>query len=87
MTEPPATGPDVSDVRKSVRVPASVDAAFRVFTERPGEWLPAGHTFIKNPQSITMEPRPGGRFYERGADGAEVTGARSWSGRRRPGSW
>jgi uncharacterized protein YndB with AHSA1/START domain len=68
MTEPPA-----ADVRKSIRVPAPVDEAFTVFTQRPIEWLPAGHTFIKNPQSVTMEPRAGGRFYERGADGAEVT--------------
>ena len=68
MTEPPAT-----DARKSIRVPASVDEAFTIFTQRPIEWLPAGHTFITNPQSITMEPRAGGRFYERGADGTEVT--------------
>lgn len=68
MTEPPDT-----DVRKSIRVPASVDEAFAVFTQRPAEWLPAGHTFIKNPQSITMEPRAGGRFYERGTDGTEIT--------------
>ena len=68
MTEPPAT-----DVRKAIRVPAPVDEAFTVFTQRPIEWLPTEHTFIKNPQSITMEPRAGGRFYERGADGAEVT--------------
>jgi uncharacterized protein YndB with AHSA1/START domain len=68
MTQPPAT-----DVRKSIRVAAPVDEAFTVFTQRPIEWLPAGHTFIKNPQSITMESRAGGRFYERGTDGAEVT--------------
>lgn len=73
MTDQPGTGADVPDVRKSVRVPAPVDLAFRVFTQRPAEWLPAGHTFLENPQSIAMEPRVGGRFYERGADGAEIT--------------
>jgi uncharacterized protein YndB with AHSA1/START domain len=73
MAEPPATEADVPDVRKSIRVPASVDEAFTVFTQRPIEWLPAEHTFIENPQSITMEPRTGGRFYERGADGTEAT--------------
>jgi uncharacterized protein YndB with AHSA1/START domain len=73
MTEPSATDADVPDVCKSIRVRASTREAFRIFTERPIEWLPAGHTFIKNPQSITMEPRPGGRYYERGADGSEVT--------------
>jgi hypothetical protein len=49
VTDQPGTGADVPDVRKSVRVPASVDVAFRVFTQRPAEWLPAGHTFLKNP--------------------------------------
>jgi hypothetical protein len=73
MTELSATDAEVPDVRKSIRVPAPADEAFRIFTERPIEWLPAGHTFIKNPQSITMEPRTGGRYYERGADGTEVT--------------
>lgn len=73
MTEPAATDAEVPDVRKSIRVPAPVGEAFRIFTERAIEWLPAAHTFIKNPQSITMEPRPGGRYYERGADGAEIT--------------
>lgn len=73
MTRQPDTSANVPDVRKSVRVPASADEAFRVFTERPIEWLPPGHTFIKNPQSVTMEPRVGGRFYERGADGTEIT--------------
>jgi uncharacterized protein YndB with AHSA1/START domain len=56
-----------------VTVPVPPAEAFRIYTERPAEWLPPEHTFIKDPQSITMEPRAGGRFYERGADGAEVT--------------
>jgi uncharacterized protein YndB with AHSA1/START domain len=62
-----------TDVRKSVTVPVPVAQAFRIYTERPAEWLPPEHTFIRDPQSITMEPWAGGRFYERGADGAEIT--------------
>jgi uncharacterized protein YndB with AHSA1/START domain len=73
MTEPETARADVPDVRKSVTVPLPADEAFRIFTEQPAEWLPAGHTFIRDPQSISMEPRAGGRFYERGADGTEVT--------------
>lgn len=64
---------ETGDVSKSVTVPASPAEAFRVYTERPGEWLPPEHTFIRSPQSVVMEPRAGGRFYERGADGTEVT--------------
>jgi uncharacterized protein YndB with AHSA1/START domain len=60
-------------IRKSIVVPATPGEAFRIYTERPAEWLPAAHTFIKDPQSVIMEPRTGGRFYERGADGAEIT--------------
>ena len=62
-----------ADPRKSVTVPVAAAEAFRIYTECPAEWLPAEHTFIPNPQSIAMEPRAGGRFYERGEDGAEIT--------------
>jgi uncharacterized protein YndB with AHSA1/START domain len=64
---------ETGDVSKSVTVPASPAEAFRIYAERPAEWLPPEHTFIRSPQSVVMEPRAGGRFYERGADGAEVT--------------
>ena len=66
-------GAGAGDVSKSVTVPVRPAEAFRIYTERPGEWLPPEHTFIKNPRAVVMEPRAGGRFYERGADGAEVT--------------
>ena len=62
-----------SDPRRSVTVPVSPAEAFAVYTERAAEWLPPEHTFLPDPQSITMEPRAGGRFYERGADGTEIT--------------
>lgn len=62
-----------TDPRISVTVPVAAGAAFRIYTERSAEWLPPEHTFIRDPQSITMESWAGGRFYERGADGAEVT--------------
>lgn len=66
-------GAGTDDVSKSVTVPAAPADAFRIYAERPGEWLPPEHTFIRSPQSVVMEPRAGGRFYERGADGTEVT--------------
>jgi uncharacterized protein YndB with AHSA1/START domain len=63
---------DVPDVSRSVTVDIGVDEAFRIFVDRPIEWLPTGHTFIKEPRSITIEPRVGGLFVERGADGTQV---------------
>jgi uncharacterized protein YndB with AHSA1/START domain len=73
VSEPPEPSAEVADVRRSITVQATVAEAFRVYTEHPAEWLPAAHTFIKDPQSIAMEPWAGGRFYERGADGTEAT--------------
>lgn len=73
MPELPNSHAVVGDVRRSIVVPASVAEAFRVYTEHPAQWLPAAHTFIKDPRAIAMEPWVGGRFYERGADGSEVT--------------
>jgi uncharacterized protein YndB with AHSA1/START domain len=61
------------DVTKSVIVPVTVDEAFRLFTEQPAQWLPAAHTFLRDPVLIAMEPWTGGRFYERGGDGTEIT--------------
>jgi uncharacterized protein YndB with AHSA1/START domain len=61
------------DPRRSVIVPVSPAEAFRIYTEYPAEWLPPEHTFLPDPQAIIMEPRAGGRFYERGADGTEIT--------------
>jgi uncharacterized protein YndB with AHSA1/START domain len=61
-----------ADPRISVIVPVPPAEAFRIYTEWPAEWLPPEHTFIRDPESITMEPRAGGRFCERGADGTEA---------------
>jgi uncharacterized protein YndB with AHSA1/START domain len=66
-------GEALSDVTKSVTVPVPPAEAFRIYTQFPGEWLPREHTFLPDPQVVAMEPRAGGRFYERGADGTEVT--------------
>jgi uncharacterized protein YndB with AHSA1/START domain len=73
VPEPPNSHAAVGDVHRSIVVPASAAEAFRVYTEHPAQWLPAAHTFIDDPRVIAMEPWVGGRFYERGADGAEVT--------------
>jgi uncharacterized protein YndB with AHSA1/START domain len=64
---------DVPGISKSVVVPASAAGAFRVYTGHPAEWLPPEHYFIPGAVTIAMEPRAGGRYYERGADGSEIT--------------
>lgn len=59
-------------VRKSVQVRASVERAFSVFVEQMETWWPATHHLAKEPfELIVVEPRVGGRWYERSASGTE----------------
>jgi uncharacterized protein YndB with AHSA1/START domain len=59
-------------VRKSVRVPVSAGRAFSVFVEQMETWWPAEHHIGETPfEAIFVEPRVGGRWYERGANGKE----------------
>lgn len=47
--------------------------AFATWTERFGSWWPAAHTVSGDPAAtVHLEPRLGGRIYERTADGVEV---------------
>ena len=62
----------VAPVRKSVRVSAAPARAFEVFTAGFARWWPRSHTISKVPQKeAVIEPRAGGRWYERGEDGSE----------------
>jgi len=68
-----ATQP-ISDrpVRKSITVRASVDHAFRVFTEGIDGWWPRGHHIGKSPMTkAIIQGRAGGRCYSEQADGTE----------------
>jgi uncharacterized protein YndB with AHSA1/START domain len=57
-------------VRKAVRVQAPIERAFSVFVEQMETWWPASHHIGKTPfESIFVEPRVGGRWYERSAAG------------------
>lgn len=60
-------------VRKSVTVRRSTQDAFRVFTERIGSWWPLVTHSVYGDEATdaVLEPRVGGRFYERGPNGAE----------------
>lgn len=59
-------------VRKSIRVKADMERAFKVFVA--SHWWPKEHSILASraPQkSVVIEPRVGGRWFERGEDGSE----------------
>ncbi len=59
-------------VRKTIRVAAPPARAFDVFTVGMGRWWSREHTINKVPRAdVVVEPRPGGRWFERGTDGSE----------------
>ena len=65
----------IEPVRLTARVRRSIDDAFAIFTARMDEWWPLEtHTFGPGrSRHIVLEPRVGGRFFERFADGEEHT--------------
>ncbi len=53
-----------------MRVRAPIEHAFRVFVEQMETWWPASHHIGNTPfVAIFVEPRVGGRWYERNAQG------------------
>jgi uncharacterized protein YndB with AHSA1/START domain len=59
-------------VFKTITVKAPVDRAFSVFVENMETWWPATHHIGKTPfQAIFVEPRTGGRWYERNVSGEQ----------------
>ncbi|MPZ14974.1 MAG: ATPase [Chloroflexi bacterium] len=60
-------------VRKSVLVNAPQAHAFAVFTEQHGAWWPlnTNHIGADPAQTAIIEPRVGGRWFERSSDGVE----------------
>lgn len=58
-------------VRDTVRLNASLSAAFELFTDGIARWWPLDRfTYgAERAQGIVLEARPGGRFYERFTDG------------------
>jgi len=63
---------DPNSVRKVVTVRAPVEVAWRVFTEQMGAWWPLATYKIGSAKAVDaiIEPRVGGRWYERGEDGS-----------------
>jgi uncharacterized protein YndB with AHSA1/START domain len=59
-------------VRRSITVAAPPERAFEVFTSGMTGWWPREYHIGENPpETIVMEPRAGGRWYERDAAGTE----------------
>ena len=59
-------------VRKTIQIKASQDRAFEVFAT--GRWWPKQHTLLgagSPREELVIEPKAGGRWFERGADGSE----------------
>jgi uncharacterized protein YndB with AHSA1/START domain len=63
---------DPNSVRKVMSVQAPPAVAWKVFTEMMGTWWPLAVYKIGKANAVdaVMEPRVGGRWYERGDDGS-----------------
>ena len=61
-------------IRKTVRVKVPPARAFEIFTARAGRWWLKSHSVSKTKspiEDVVIEPRRGGRWFERGEDGSE----------------
>ena len=64
-------------VRKALRVNVPIQRAFSVFVEQMETWWPATHHIGKIPfEAIFVEPRVGGRWYERDVEGHQNDGGK-----------
>jgi uncharacterized protein YndB with AHSA1/START domain len=58
-------------LRVTFDVDCPPDHAFTVWTSRLGTWWPRDHTVSGEPEEIVLEHGPGGRIYERTAEGEQ----------------
>ncbi|MCD2188124.1 hypothetical protein [Actinomycetospora soli] len=66
------SGPAIPPLSGSVTVAVPLKQAFEVFTSRFDTWWPHQfHIGAAEVDRIVLEPRVGGRWYERGVDGRE----------------
>jgi uncharacterized protein YndB with AHSA1/START domain len=62
----------IEPIRLAFEVECPVDHAFAVWTRRIAQWWPKDHTVSAEPDlTVILEGRPGGRIFERTADGTE----------------
>jgi uncharacterized protein YndB with AHSA1/START domain len=64
-------------IRRQILVNAPIVEAFKVFTERFGDFKPREHNLLQAAIAETVfEPRVGGNIYDRAVDGSECRWAR-----------
>ena len=64
-------------VRRQILENAPISEAFKVFTERFGDFKPPEHNLLQAAIAETVfEPRVGGNIYDRAVDGSECRWAR-----------
>ncbi len=62
----------IAPVVASVEVKCAPARAFEIFVTRIGDWWAKGQTVSRHPHvAVIIEPRVGGRWYERDAEGRE----------------
>lgn len=63
----------IEPLRLSYEIACAPEHAFEVWTTRVSTWWPKGHSVSGNPETcVVLEPRPGGRIFERTPDGTEI---------------
>jgi hypothetical protein len=63
----------IEPLQLSYEIRCSPEHAFTVWTTRLSTWWPKGHSASGNPDTVAvLEPREGGRIYERMPDGTEI---------------
>jgi uncharacterized protein YndB with AHSA1/START domain len=69
----------LGEIRHETVVPVNIDRAFHLFADRIGEWWPVENTFARvegiaaSLVDITIDSEPGGRWFERLADGRTLS--------------
>lgn len=61
----------IEPVRRELTVPISAEQAFKLFTEGYNSWWIGHHIGEADLAEVVLESRVGGRWFERGVDGAE----------------
>lgn len=61
----------IAPVRYELTVPIPADQAFALFTEGFNSWWIGHHIGKADLKEAVLEPKAGGRWYERGVDGSE----------------